>query len=278
MTDVFPLRVNLEYNYEYYHQWAETYGQQVSVNVDSGSVVCVFRDSTVSGDTMVVWRVEQRRTIWHWISFNGSHDTTRFTQDTALLMLQEMTSGYHELRVSGAVWSFPLVSVDGVQQPVYRYADSAAIRLAVTSWNKGGAHSEDTVSLAASEGLTRRSFSGWFDSIPWDSYFGYAILLGTPTAVTSHTTATPATFVLYQNYPNPFNPSTTIRYTLPQRSHVTLSVFNTLGQQVASLVDAVEEPGEHSVRFGGSSLASGVYFYRLRAGEYVATKRLVLLR
>jgi hypothetical protein len=83
---------------------------------------------------------------------------------------------------------------------------------------------------------------------------------------------------LYQNYPNPFNPSTTIRYNLSGRSHVTLSLYNTLGQQVASLVDAVEEPGEHSVRFDGSGLASGVYCYRLRAGEYVATKRLVLVR
>ncbi len=88
----------------------------------------------------------------------------------------------------------------------------------------------------------------------------------------------PYTFTLEQNYPNPFNPSTTIRYALPDRAHVTLSVYNTLGQQVASLVDAVQEPGEHSVRFDGSGLASGVYFYRLRAGEYVTTKRLVLVR
>ena len=88
----------------------------------------------------------------------------------------------------------------------------------------------------------------------------------------------PSTFALFPNYPNPFNPTTTIRYALPQRSHVTLSVFNTLGQQVATLVDAVEEQGEHSVRFDGSGQASGVYFYRLKAGAYVATKRLILVR
>ena len=83
---------------------------------------------------------------------------------------------------------------------------------------------------------------------------------------------------LLQNYPNPFNPSTTISYALPQRSHVTLTVFNTLGQQIANVVNGVEEPGEHSVRFDGSGLTSGVYFYQMRAGGYMATKRLLLLR
>jgi len=89
---------------------------------------------------------------------------------------------------------------------------------------------------------------------------------------------TPAVFRLFQNYPNPFNPTTTIRYALPSRAHVLLTVFNILGQQVANLVDAIEDPGEHSVGFDGSGLASGVYFYRLRAGEYSSTRRLVLVR
>jgi flagellar hook assembly protein FlgD len=87
----------------------------------------------------------------------------------------------------------------------------------------------------------------------------------------------PGKISLAQNYPNPFNPSTTIRYALPQRSNVTLSVYNTLGQWVATLVDGSEEAGYHDVKFDGSSLASGVYFYQLRAGKYVATKRLHLI-
>jgi hypothetical protein len=88
----------------------------------------------------------------------------------------------------------------------------------------------------------------------------------------------PVQFELEQNYPNPFNPSTTIRYGLPAKSQVTLTVFNTLGQQVATLVDETQDIGYHDVRFNGASLASGVYFYRLRAGDFVSTKATLLVK
>ena len=85
-------------------------------------------------------------------------------------------------------------------------------------------------------------------------------------------------FRLDQNYPNPFNPSTTIRYGLPTRAHVTLAVFNTLGQKVATLVQGEQEAGDHEVRFDATNLASGVYLCRLQAGSFLETKKLSLLR
>ena len=84
--------------------------------------------------------------------------------------------------------------------------------------------------------------------------------------------------VLEQNYPNPFNPSTTIRYGLPSRSNVTLTVFNTLGQQVATLIQGEQQAGYHEVKWDASSLASGVYICRLMAGDFMQTKRLLLLK
>lgn len=88
----------------------------------------------------------------------------------------------------------------------------------------------------------------------------------------------PRICVLEQNYPNPFNPSTTIRYGLPGRSHVTLSVFNTLGQLVAVIQEGEQEAGFHRAVFDASRLASGVYLYRLRAGDFVQSRKLLLLR
>ena len=88
----------------------------------------------------------------------------------------------------------------------------------------------------------------------------------------------PAQFALSQNYPNPFNPSTTIRYGLPHSSFVLLTVYNTLGQQVARLVNEQQQIGYHDVVFRGDGLASGVYFYRLDAGSFTSVKRLLLLK
>ena len=86
------------------------------------------------------------------------------------------------------------------------------------------------------------------------------------------------TCALAQNYPNPFNPSTTIRYALPERSHVTITIFNALGQVVSTLVESEMEAGYHEVTFDASQLSSGIYLYRLTAGHFVQTRKMIVLR
>jgi len=98
------------------------------------------------------------------------------------------------------------------------------------------------------------------------------------TAVEQVPNELPTAFVLQQNYPNPFNPSTTIRYGLPHKSAVQLTVINTLGQQVATLVHGEQEVGDHEVRFDASALSSGVYFYRIQAEDFVSTMRMLVLK
>lgn len=88
----------------------------------------------------------------------------------------------------------------------------------------------------------------------------------------------PGAFFLAQNYPNPFNPSTTIGYGLPKRSHVSLTVLNLLGQHVAQLVNEEMEGGYHEVQFNAANCSSGIYFYRLQAGDNVQTKRLLFVQ
>ena len=106
----------------------------------------------------------------------------------------------------------------------------------------------------------------------------FIVSLTRPTDITNDHSSQPALYDLSQNYPNPFNPTTTIRYALSSRSHVTLDLFNTLGQIVRELVNGDLEAGPHEVRVDASGLASGVYFYRLRAGNFIQTKSLSLLR
>jgi len=88
----------------------------------------------------------------------------------------------------------------------------------------------------------------------------------------------PGTFELLQNYPNPFNPATRIAYSVPTQTLVTLKIYNLLGQEVATLVNEVQSPAKYVAYFDGKNLASGVYFYRLQAGNFVDTKKLLLLK
>ena len=88
----------------------------------------------------------------------------------------------------------------------------------------------------------------------------------------------PLDYTLYQNYPNPFNPSTTVRYDLPSAAFVTLRIFDILGQCIATLVEEEKPAGVHRVSINLPNLPSGVYLYRIQAGEYVNTKKFILLR
>ncbi|MGB6120948.1 MAG: T9SS type A sorting domain-containing protein [Bacteroidota bacterium] len=90
--------------------------------------------------------------------------------------------------------------------------------------------------------------------------------------------ALPEEYALQQNFPNPFNPATTIEFALPQSSDVSLRVFNVLGEEVASLIDREMDAGVHRVMWDASGMASGVYLYRLSAGNYVMTRKLILIR
>lgn len=89
---------------------------------------------------------------------------------------------------------------------------------------------------------------------------------------------TPSRTALFQNYPNPFNPVTQIRYSLRTKCRVQLSVFNVLGQKVCTLVDEVQTPGHRTVEWNATNCASGVYFYRLQAGDFVKTNKMILMR
>ena len=85
-------------------------------------------------------------------------------------------------------------------------------------------------------------------------------------------------FALYNNYPNPFNPSTTIRYQIPDRSLVTLKVCNILGREVAILINEEKTAGTYELTWNAENLPSGVYFYRIQAGEFIQTKKMILLK
>ena len=115
-----------------------------------------------------------------------------------------------------------------------------------------------------------------------DSYTVYAGYWGgvAPSVFVPENTESslPMTFFLRQNYPNPFNPVTTIKYALPRDCYVSLEVYNSLGQKVATLVDGEQKAGYKSVRWDAGSLSSGIYFYRIQAGDFMQTRKMIMLK
>ena len=92
-------------------------------------------------------------------------------------------------------------------------------------------------------------------------------------------TGLPVSYSVSQNYPNPFNPSTKINYTLPVTGNVTLKIYNILGQEVRTLINnELKSAGKYTIDFNASNLASGVYLYRLQAGDFVRVKKMMLLK
>ena len=100
----------------------------------------------------------------------------------------------------------------------------------------------------------------------------------TPVGVENEEVGLPVEFSLSQNYPNPFNPVTVIEYELPEASEASLVIYNLRGEEIARLVDGQQQAGYHKVIWNASNVASGVYFYRLQAGNFVQTRKLVLLK
>ncbi|MFN3872460.1 MAG: T9SS type A sorting domain-containing protein [Ignavibacterium sp.] len=104
------------------------------------------------------------------------------------------------------------------------------------------------------------------------------ITLDSPTGIEDEYNLMPNDFVLYQNYPNPFNPSTKISWQSPVSSHQTLKVYDVLGNEVATLVDEFRDAGRYEIEFDASILSSGIYFYRLQAGSFIQTKKMILIK
>jgi predicted esterase len=124
------------------------------------------------------------------------------------------------------------------------------------------------LSIPFSIEISSKSYPLWSDSASFNIV----------TSIIDEKLSLPTEFVLKQNYPNPFNPNTIIKYSIPKQSNVTLKVYDLLGSEVATLVNKKQPQGNYDVEFDCSDLTSGIYFYRLQSGDYVETKKMILLK
>lgn len=149
----------------------------------------------------------------------------------------------------------PFTGIYSPDQPLSRFA----------GMNPNG---EWTLGIYDGETGNTGTFKGWKLTL----YFE------TPVSVDNESTEIIQDFELHQNYPNPFNPSTIIKYSIPSEGFINLKIFDILGREVKTLVNQNQKPGSYEIKWNTSNHSSGIYFYRIRAGEFVETKKMILLR
>ena len=253
--------------------------------VDSGRVEYLVLDSTRSGNASIVWKIQQTEHLiyHHWgYDYLIPFDTTYSRDSTSIIILFEDLQGFHEMQCDSRVWSF------GRRVP---YGDHVYRRWIDSSRNTVQYDESFTtvehMYFDRTRGLYERHYQQLLGNNSHYNTYIDAQLLDPLTDVPLHALSTsPLGFALLQNYPNPFNPTTVIRYQLPAPGGVEgsgvggvrLVVYDILGRELAVLVNEKKAPGSYEVRFDGSGLASGVYVYRLTAGNYAESRRMVLVK
>jgi photosystem II stability/assembly factor-like uncharacterized protein len=218
-----------------------------------------------------------------WITYSLANDRMQIYEYTSTrnnFLFAGTDAGVYRSTDSGLTWA-----PTGLASPAVRsFATNSSDVIFAGTWVNGVYISTDYgVSWdSLNAGLTDKQITALFCDA--DDY----LIAGTynqgifktarkTTAVDKQTDRPPIRFALLQNYPNPFNPSTTIRYGLPRQANASLKIFNTLGQLVATLVDERKEAGSYQSTWN-ADVPSGIYFCRLQAGEFLETRKMILLK
>ena len=175
---------------------------------------------------------------------------------------------------SSSVLCFAIDSIGGASNNIFAGTNGKGVFLSTD----GGTHWQDINTGMSNTTVLSLTINGTTLFAGTDRGVWTLTVAGLVTAVKRSAREIPNRFSLSQNYPNPFNPSTKIVYQIPVKALVTLKVYDILGREVTTLVDAQQNAGQYHVTFDGSRLASGVYFYRIQAGSFIQTKKLMLLK
>jgi hypothetical protein len=233
---------------------------------DNGSVFVVFRQNTNS-----IWRIKYFRTT-NFGDFNTMNQSTlqgSVTSDSYqpdIVGVRNQPKHYFAWRVDGSTDSLRYIGTNSLgnwPQNISMMNGQSSIS-GLTGVKPGFRYADNDSCFAV------YSLFGPFDVMAAYGCSG-------PVSVEDEEVV-PDIYSLSQNYPNPFNPSTTIKYSVPQSSFVKIKVYNTIGQEIAELVNQELQIGNYEVTFDARNLPSGIYFYRIEAGNFVETKKMILLK
>lgn len=282
LVDVFPLAVGNQWTYHY-----DSFYLQAPIDIfedDTGTVTLQVTDRQAGADS-IRWEIRQYRNLLRRVGLLGGPPPTIFSIiDTTTFEIVEMIEGRHRLYrndywlpIIRDVFPISRLHTDTTYACRYRAVNQAG-EVTILSRPQSPALPISFFTFRRDVGLVQYRYSGGpftGDIYAIDHQLINSVVVEVDEPKPEYRGGS---YALYQNYPNPFNPTTAISFQLSAIGHVTLKVFDVLGREVATLVDKVKQPGMHSVQFDAGNLASGVYFYRLESGSFVATRKLLLLK
>jgi hypothetical protein len=248
-----------------------------------GNVYICFSDLRNGTNDRDIWLIKSTNSGNNWSSpLRVNNDSPGHNQELPWISVDRITGYIWILFYDGRNYS------NGIYNDAYiaRSTDGGSTFQNVKisnniSWTLSQIWNGDYIGITAYNNKVRPV---WTASLGYGYSNLYTAIIDTFTiGVRSISSSEPGTFMLYQNYPNPFNPVTTIRYQIKDSRFVTLKVYDVLGKEIATLVNEFQKAGTYETQFPNNQytinqLASGVYFYRIRAEDYSDTKKLMLLK
>jgi hypothetical protein len=273
-----PINLTLEWNGV---EDAAAYRLQVSKTPSFSTTV--FDDSTLSGTSaQVPGLAHKTKYFWH-VNAKNSAGTSPFSDVWSFTTVPAAPSSPTLVEPADGAKDQPInltLEWNGVE-------DAAAYRLQVSTTPSFSTTVFDDSTLTTpsrevgplqinTDYYWRAAAKNEAGMSPYSPIWGFTT--GTTSVLERLDNSIPTEYMLEQNYPNPFNSSTTIRFSLPRAGHVTLKVFNMFGEELAVLASKELPAGTYTTNWDATSIASGIYFYRLQAGDYIATKKLISLK
>ena len=295
-NDFFPLGIGNKYKYEY-SSHEDIYLDLVTIEstkIDSGNVTFMIvslseNDSLRNWVAVEIDSLHQKNIQYIGLdtSFNRMYDTTYgYYNEAFLFNIKENKTDSSKLLSNSytEIWQSPIIlqgssnSLADTNGFIYRYSVNPNLKIISNSFYQI-AYSYDSLVFKKDVGLEYAySYIYKGPNTPYYYVWRAKLLNQTITAV-SKSEKSISDYSLNQNYPNPFNPSTTINYSIPKSSMVSIKVYDVIGREVATLVNEYKSAGNYSVQFNASSkFPSGVYFFRMQAGSFVQTKKLILIK
>jgi len=280
-NDFFPLSTGNYFKYSFQSVSQKFYSAQLEEEVlDSGIVIYEVVSLTVK-DTVFEWNIRETDSLFRQIHYGVSplNDTNYYISTVSNSILRQRRDSLNkiEFRPKQEIWQTPTLWEKGVSFFRYRFDDSLfIIRQSVPQppfYYSDSLVFRKNLGLIGGKGNSSQS-SNSHNSFSWEAeLIDYSIA----TKVEQDENLL-MDFELLQNYPNPFNPSTTIEFSIPEKGNVVLKIFDILGNEITTLINEDKTAGSHSVVFGANNLPTGIYFYKIRAGNYTATRKLILLK